>query len=118
MSYTVVRDNVIWARHIEGDRDLVARILEMPENASILLLVEGTPVRFAKMRDGADGRRTPGLRPADDEAKRFWEGLQERRGDRIEVKAADAPSNAYLASLAALLSEWDSPEDAAAYDRL
>jgi hypothetical protein len=118
MSYMIIRDNAIWAKHIEGDPELVSRILAMPENASILLLIEGTPVWFAKMRDGADGRSTPGLRPADAEAKRLWDAMQERRGERVELKPADEEGDRYLASLSALLSEWDSPEDAAAYDRL
>lgn len=119
MSYMVVRDDSIWAKHIEGDQALVARIRGLPENAAILLLIEGTPVRFVKMRDGVDGRPTAGLRPADPHAKRFWQTMQSRRGEQVQIAEADGlPEGAYLASLSALLSEWESPEDAAAYDRL
>jgi hypothetical protein len=115
-----IRDNAIWAKHIEGDPAVVDHILALPQNAAVVLLIEGTPVRFAKMRDGADGRPTPGLRPADSEAKRFWDAMQQRRGEQVSVflSDADGSGDGYLASLSALLSEWDSPEDAAAYDRL
>ena len=84
-----------------------------------MLLIDGTPVRFVKMRDGTDGRPTPGLRPADADAKRFWDALQERRGEQVCVALPEAPPHdPHLVSISALLSEWDSPEDAAAYDRL
>jgi hypothetical protein len=70
-----IRDNALWARHIEGDPRVAERILSLPQNAAITLLVDATPVRFRKMRDGADGRPTPGLRPADAGAKRFWDAM-------------------------------------------
>jgi hypothetical protein len=113
-----IRDNALWSKHVEDDPRLVSRIHGLPQNAPIVLLIDGVPVRFAKMRDGADGRPTPGLRPADAEAKRFWDALQHRRGEAIHVTLPDQPNDLHLASIAALLSEWDSPEDAAAYDRL
>ena len=119
MSFMTVRDNALGAKHIEGSPKVAARILGMPQDAPILLLIDGTPVRFVKMRDGAAGRPTPGLRPADSVSKRFWDALQERRGERVRVALPDElPHGPDLASLSALLSEWDTPEDAAAYDRL
>jgi hypothetical protein len=119
MSYMTLRDNALWAKHIEGDPQVVERILALPQNAPIVLLIDGTPVRFVKMRNGTDGRPTPGLRPADSDAKRFWDALQGRRGERVRVALPEAPPHdPHLASISALLSEWDSPEDAAAYDRL
>jgi hypothetical protein len=83
-------------------------------------LIDDTPVKFAKMRDGSDGRPTPGLRPEGSDAKRFWDALQERRGERVTVvlPGESRPSDPHFQSLAPLLSEWESPEDAAAYDRL
>ena len=120
MAYMTIRDNALWAKHIEGDPQITERILALPENAPITLLIDAAPVRFRKMRDGADGRPTPGLRPADADAKRFWDKMQTRRGDRVRVDLEEraAGSDLYLASLTALLSEWDSPEDAEAYDGL
>lgn len=120
MTYLTVRDNAVWAKHIEGDPHAVERILRLPQDSAVTLLIEGKAVRFRKMRDGADGRPTPGLRPADTVSKEFWDAMQHRRGERVAVEVADTPGpkDAHLASLSALLSEWDSPEDAEAYDRL
>jgi hypothetical protein len=120
MAYMTIRDNALWAKHIDGDPQVAERILRLPQNAPITLLIDATPVRFRKMRDGADGRPTPGLRPADVGAKRFWDAMQGRRGETVHVDLAErvAANDPQLASLSALLSEWDSPEDAAAYDRL
>lgn len=116
MSYITVRDDAIWARHVE-DPEVRDRIRTLPENQPLQLLVEGTLVRFVKMRDGKDGRPTDGLRPADEEAHRFWRAMQARRGERIRVALPEA-SGTLLTSIGALLSEWDSEEDAIAYDRL
>jgi hypothetical protein len=119
MGYMVIRDDAVWASHIEGDPELVRRILALPANAPLSLVIDDTPVRFRKMRDGADGRPTPGLRP-DESSKAFWAAMQERRGKVVtiglnqQVRTVDP----YLASLEPLLSEWDSPEDAEAYDGL
>ncbi len=47
--------------------------------------IDGTAVRFRKMRDGADGRPTHGLRPADAVSKGFWDAMQlspRREGSR------------------------------------
>ena len=78
MSCVTVRDDAIWARHVE-DPEVRDRIQALPQNAPLLLVIEGTPVRFVKMRDGKDGRPTQGLRPADPESHRFWRMMQARR---------------------------------------
>ena len=107
-----------------------AHLLTLPANAEIGLLIEGVPVCFAKMRDGRDGRATPGLRPADATSKSFWDRMQERRGEtvRIDLYREDGSDGGTsggpgsggpsLGDLAALLGEWDSAEDSAAYDGL
>jgi hypothetical protein len=115
----IIRDNAVWAKHIEGDPELVRRILALPANAPINLVVEDTPVRFRKMRDGADGRPTPGLR-ADETSRGFWDAIQERRGETVSIGLSHGPRTVdpYLTALEPLLSEWDSPEDVEAYDGL
>jgi hypothetical protein len=119
MGYMVIRDNAIWAKHVEGDPELVRRILALPANAPITLVIDDTPVRFRKMRDGADGRRTRGLRP-DESSKAFGDALQERRGETVSISLEQKlrTVDPYLSSLEPLLSEWNSPEDAEAYDGL
>lgn len=119
MGLMVIRDNAVWARHIEGDPEIIARIEALPENRPITLLIDRKPVRFLKMRDGTDGRRTNGLRP-DPAFKTFWNALQQRRGETmtIELDGVASPADPYLASISGLLAEWDSAEDALAYDGL
>ena len=117
MATMIIRDDVLWARHIEGDADLARSIRSLPADEIIVLRIEGTPIRFRKMRDGSDGRPTDGVRP-EREASDFWRGLQTRRGAMVTVEP-EAPSvDPYLLSLTAILTEWNSPEDAAAYDGL
>jgi len=119
MGVMTIRDNALWVKNIEGDPEIVRRILALPQNAAITLLIEEKPVVFRKMRDGTDGRPTNGLRP-DPAFKPFWDNIQSRRGERVSVRLRDSAHAAdpYLASISATLSEWDSPEDAEAYDGL
>jgi hypothetical protein len=119
MAHLTIRDNAVWAKHIEGDPEIVRRILALPQNAPITLVIDERPVRFRKMRDGADGRPTPGIRP-DPSFKSFWDAMQERRGETVSVRLEGGPPlvDPYLASVQTLLSEWTSPEDAEAYDGL
>jgi hypothetical protein len=114
----IIRDDAIWAKHID-DPEIVRRILALPPSAPITLLVDRNPIRFRKMRDGADGRPTPGLRP-DDEFRECWKALQHRRGEVVSVELEGRPpaGDPYLAATSALLTEWNSPEDAEAYDGL
>jgi hypothetical protein len=118
MGRMIIRDDAVWAKHID-DPEIVRRILALPPGAPMTLLVDRNPVRFRKMRDGADGRPTEGLRP-DDDFRDHWQTLQQRRGEEVTVEL-ERPSPAedpYLTSTAALLTEWNSPEDAKAYDGL
>lgn len=119
MAVMTIRDNALWAKHIEGDPALVRRILSLPENAPIMLVIDDIPMRFRKMRDGADGRHTPGLRP-DAPFKKIWDDMQQRRGEVVSLRLEEQESGAdpYLTSIEPLLSEWLSPEDAEAYDGL
>lgn len=114
-----VRDNAVWVKHIEGAPEIVRTILALKADTPITLRVDGQPVRFLKMRDGKDGRATQGLRP-DKAFKPFWDAMQARRGETVEVRLDrdGLPTDPYLASISTLLSEWDSAEDAEAYDGL
>ena len=118
MARLTIRDDAVWIKHIEQDEGLVRKIISLPQNAPIKLIVDGEPVLFQKMRDGADGRPTQGLRPHPS-FKNFWKAMQQRRGEEVMVSTEEnTVSDPYLASLSPLLSEWDSPEDAEAYDGL
>jgi hypothetical protein len=117
MANLTIRDNALWAKHIVGDERLVDRILALPENAPITLVIDGQPVRFRKMRDGKDHRPTPGLRP-DAASRSYWDAMQRRRGEVVRVELPDAKPDPDLGSLSSLMEEWTSPADSEAYDRL
>lgn len=119
MGQMIVSDHSIWLRHIEGDTSIASKVASLPPNAPITLQIDGRPVLFRKMRDGVDGRPTHGIRP-DEAFKDYWNKLyQERRGQKIQITLDDTPSSdPYLASISALLAEWDSPEDNEAYNDL
>jgi hypothetical protein len=113
MAHLRIRDDAIWANHIEGDDDLRARILRLRQGAVIDLEVDGTAGSWVKMRDGKDGRATNGLRPIGP-MRDIWKALQARRGVAVPIRALPS-EDSYLESLRPLLSEWDSPEDDEAY---
>lgn len=117
MATMIIRDDVLWARHIEGDPELAEAIRKLSPDDSLVLRIEGRPVRFRKMRDGPTGQPTDGVKPDPSEAA-FWRQLQTRRGAMITVEPERTKADPYLLSLTATLTEWNSPEDAAAYDGL
>lgn len=119
MGFVTIRDNSLWTKHIEGDAEIVTRILGLPANAPIRLVIDGSELSFRKMRDGTDGRPTAGLRP-DQDSRAAWDKLLERRGIKVRLHLPDHPVliDPYLASLVPLLDEWTSTEDARAYDGL
>lgn len=90
MATMIIRDDALWARHIEGDPELAQRIRALPENDAIVLRVEGRTIRFRKMRDGRDGRPTDGLKP-DPDFLTIWRGLQARRGTLVTVEPGAGP---------------------------
>ena len=57
MATTTVSDYVIWAKHIHGDPELVARIHALWAGQTIELEVDGLRGTWRKMDDGADGRQ-------------------------------------------------------------
>ncbi len=113
MATTTIKDDAIWVKHIEAGSELRARITGLRAGETIDLEVDGIVGRWERMRDGRDGRPTLGVRPVA-EMREVWKRLQSQRGRIVgirEVLAADT----YLAALAPMLSEWDSPADNEAY---
>jgi len=113
MGYTVIRDNAIWVKSIEGNEALRRRLVDLPGGAAIDLVVDGRIGRWEKMRDGRDGRRTDGIKPIGP-MRETWTALQAERGRIVEINEVD-PDEPYYAALGATLTEWDTPEDDEAY---
>ena len=109
MATMIIREAVLRPQHIEGDPSLSDAIRGLAPDAAMVLRLEGRPVRFRRAANG--------LEPEPMDAA-FWRSLQMRRGTMITVER-DAPApDPYLLSLTASLTEWNSPEDAEAYDGL
>jgi hypothetical protein len=114
----IISDHTIWLKHIPNEK-IVSRLATLKANAPIALRVDGKPVLFRKMRDGVDGRPTPGIRP-DEAFKDFWSALyRDRRGETVEIDLDDKPpADPYLKAVSDLLTEWTSKADSEAYDDL
>ncbi len=86
MANAVVRDHVVWLKHIHDDAGLVQRLAALTAGAVVSLKVDGVPGKWCKMDDGRDGRPTPGLRPLGS-VKAFWNALfNERRGELVSIE--------------------------------
>ncbi len=88
----------------------------MPAGQVIELDVRGVIGKWQRMKAGKDGRPTPGIKPVE-QMKEAWTLWQAERGEIVEIREV-VSADAYLTSLAATLSEWDSPEDELAYSDL
>jgi hypothetical protein len=113
MAYVAIRDDTMWAKHIEGSKALKERILSLAPGEVIDLEVDGVVGSWEKTRVGKDGRPQHSIKPIGN-MKAVWKRFQSRRGEVVpvrEVRTADA----YLAALSDTLSEWNSPEDEEAF---
>ncbi|MDX2265534.1 MAG: hypothetical protein NW215_11250 [Hyphomicrobiales bacterium] len=81
-----IRDNVLWPQHIEGSSELVGRLIDMSQGHLVELEVDGFKGLWRKMRDGADGRPTPGLKPGNADTAAWWQAQQARRHARIQLR--------------------------------
>lgn len=88
MAQTAVKDVVIWAKHIHGADDVRERILSLKGGEALELLIDGWRGPWVRMKDGGDGRPTPGIRPIG-RTREFWSELfAARRGDLVTVELA------------------------------
>ena len=120
MASMTIRDDSLWAKHVH-DETIRDRIVALKADETIRLVVDGEIIAFRKMRNGVDGRQTPGLRADEDDlrGRAVWAKLQQRRGEVVTVTTDDPPPvDPYLAYLDDFLWEWRTPEDAAAFDGL
>ena len=113
MAYVKIKDDALWATHIEGDDRLRDRLLRLPSGASVDLEIGGIVGAWVKMKDGKDGRPTPGLRPIGS-MQDVWKRFQGRRGKTVTIRETRT-ADSYLEALSGTLSEWNSPEDEEAF---
>lgn len=112
MAHVEIRDDTIWAKHIEG-KGLKQRVVALAPGDIIELEVDGIVGSWEKTKVGKDGRPQQSIKPIGN-MKIVWKRLQSRRLERVpirEVRTADA----YLAALSDTLTEWTSPEDEEAF---
>ena len=89
MPELVVRDVVMWTKHLHGDPNLRAQLNGLPGGAEVELLVDGVRGHWRKMSDGKDGRPTTGLTPQGRMAD-FWRELYATRsGESVSIGLPD-----------------------------
>jgi hypothetical protein len=113
MGYIKIRDNAVWAKHIEGDELLRSRIISLSQGDTIDLEVDGVAGVWQKSNDGRDGRPTAAVKPIG-AMREVWTRFQSRRGEIVPIRECRT-ADSYLKALAGTLSEWDSPEDEEAF---
>jgi hypothetical protein len=89
MASALVKDYVLWAKHIRDDPRLVDRVLRMQAGEKIELSVDGIAGTWAKMANGKDGTPTAGLRPLDRMKKVWGTYFRERKEQIVEIRAGD-----------------------------
>jgi hypothetical protein len=113
MGYVKIRDDLLWAKQIEGDNELRDRLINLPPGATIDLEVDGIVGSWEKARTGKDGRPTAAVKPVGP-MREIWKHFQARRGEIVRVNETRT-ADSYLKALSETLSEWNSPEDDEAF---
>jgi hypothetical protein len=113
MAFVEIRDDTIWATHIEGGRELKERIVALAPGEVIELEVAGIVGSWEKTRVGRDGRAQQSIKPIGN-MKKVWKAFQARRREVVEIREVRT-ADAYLAALSDTLSEWNSAEDEEAF---
>lgn len=116
MATIKINDDAIWIKHIEGSEQLRQRISALRAGETLDLEVDGIVGKWERMRDGKDGRPTYGIKPVS-HMKEVWARMRQQSGRIVEVREV-MTADTYLASLTGTLTEWDSPQDEAAYGHL
>jgi hypothetical protein len=113
MGYLKIRDDLLWAKQIEGDHELRHRIISLPAGAMIDLEVDGIVGHWEKAKAGKDGRMTQAVKPIGP-MREIWKKFQARRGEIVSIRESRA-ADSYLRALRDTLCEWDSPDDEEAF---
>jgi hypothetical protein len=114
MPFVTIRDDSLWASHIEGGAGLQKRIHSLSAGELIELEVDGVVGTWEKTRVGKDGRAQQSIKPVGS-MKQVWKRFQARRGEVVEIREVRTAAS-YLAAVGhTLADEWNSPEDERAF---
>ena len=119
MATTTISDYVIWTKHIHDDAVLAERLARLGEGETIELRIDGVVGTWLKMKNGADGRPTPGLKPLG-RTQAFWNELfKSRRGDIVSlVHEADVTDGVFETDAVAFAHASPAPNVDSAIGRL
>jgi len=113
MDRTSIQDHAIWFKHLPN-RQILDRLSALEPEAEVTLEVDGVSGAWQRMKRGADGRPTDGIRPVG-EMKAIWnEWFRTRKGAKVTVRVLTT-ADEYLAGIAPSFSEWASEEDEEAF---
>jgi hypothetical protein len=112
-----VKDNVIWAKHLQSDAGLHAAVLNLKEDQKIRLSVDGIVGDWVKMRTGKDGRPVQGIKPSGAMVA-VWDRLQKRRGEKVRIDRPDREPDPTLQLADLTFQEWYTAEDEEAFGEL
>jgi hypothetical protein len=113
MATVTIRDDAIWISHIEGSSSLQARLRGLSAGDVVDLEVDGIVGTWERMRDGRDGRPTPGIKPIS-YMKTVWAEMRRKTGRTVPIREV-VTAETYLSAVSDTLNEWNSPEDELAY---
>ena len=113
MGYLKIGDDLLWAKQIEGDRELRDRIVSLPAGTMIDLEVDGIVGPWEKAKTGKDGRPTAAVKPIGP-MRVIWKRFQARRGEIVKVRETRT-ADSYLKAVSETMTEWNSPADEEAF---
>ena len=83
--YIEIRENNLWIKHIYKGESLKNYLLNIKQNTIVNMEIDGLTCKWAKMKDGRDGRKTSGIKLVG-KSKSFRLKLQKRRGELVTIK--------------------------------
>jgi hypothetical protein len=113
MGYVQIKDDLLWAKQIEGDNELKERITRLPAGKTIDLEIDGVVGHWEKAKTGRDGRQTAAVKPVGP-MREIWKRFQARRGEIVPIRETRT-ADSYLAALTGVMTEWNSPADEEAF---
>ncbi|MCO8144624.1 hypothetical protein NHN26_05240 [Rhodovulum tesquicola] len=113
IAHTKVEDVTMWFKHVDSAA-LRARLEALDSEEEIALEVQNVVGRWRRMRTGRDGRRVNGLRPVGP-MKDVWLGWFETEKGKVVTVRTVTMADDFSGAASALMVEWTSPEDEAAF---